>query len=278
MKYIPVSFIILFILFTVPARGQSSFQSSPPEMAKADRLFEQEKYKDALRAYARLPESGKVLKRRGATQIKLWNMDAAVTDLRRALKKNPDDRETMAFLAEALSWEKQFDEAIALYRRALTGGSPAEHVRIGYARTLAWDKNIDGALEQYRLAAREFPKSLDAHMGLGKMYSWKREFDRSIESYRRVVSLTDVAAYKSVALAQVGKIQTWKGDMDAAEKAYRQALRQDSDNVDAMFGLGELNEWEGKYRKAKSYYQDILQVQPDHKKAKAKLLQLMWVK
>lgn len=277
MKYILVTFILLTV-FILPVHGQHSFQSSPQAMAKGDRLYEQEKYKDALSAYASLPESEEVLKRRGAAKIKLWNMDAAITDLRRALKQDPDDRETMAFLAEALSWEKQFDEAIALYRRALAGGSPAEHMRVGYARTLAWDKDIDGALEQYRIAAREFPESLDAHMGLGKMYSWKREFDKSIAAYRRVVSLTDIGAYKSVALAQVGKIQTWKGDMDAAENAYREALRQDRENVDAMFGLGELNEWEGEYRKAKSYYQDILQVQPDHKKAKAKLLQLMWVK
>lgn len=276
MKYICIALFLL--LMTSPSAAQTGFHNAPPEMAKGDKLFAQEKYKEALGEYRQLPVTVESLKRVGAANIKLWDMSAAIVALRDAVKRAPRDGEAKALLAEALGWKGDLGEAGALYREALAAGDAAPSVRVGYARTLSWMKDIDGALEQYRQATREHPDNLDAHMGFAEMLSWKKQFEQSAAAYRRVVSLTSVPAYKAVALARIGKVLTWKGDMAGAERSYTEALRHDAKNIDAMFGLGELLEWKGEYPDAKSWYQKILQVQPGHKGAKAKLVQLMWVK
>jgi tetratricopeptide (TPR) repeat protein len=276
MKYL--CFALFLLLMSSPSAAQSGFRNAPPDMAKGDRLFTQEKFKDALREYTRLPVTVESLKRVGAANIKLWDMSAAIVALRDAVKRAPRDSEAKALLAEALSWNGDLGESAALFREALAAGDAAPSVRIGYARTLSWMKDIDGALEQYRKATREFPDNLDAHMGFAEMLSWKKQFEQAAAAYRRVVSLTSVPAYKAVALARIGKVLTWSGDMAGAEGSYLEALRHDAKNVDAMFGLGELLEWKGKYPEAKGWYQKILQVQPGHKGAKAKLVQLMWAK
>jgi|GEM_PF-1954445 len=271
--------LLLLMTFCVPALfGQSGFRNPLPETVKGDRLFAEEKYKEALREYSSLASSPEVLKRLGATHIKLWDMSSAITILRDAVRKDSRDTEAKAFLAEALSWNRNFGEAVALYKQVLATGDAPSDTRVGYARTLSWMKDVVGAEREYRLATRENPDNLDAYMGLAEVLSWNKKFDQAIETYRRVVALTSVPEYKAVALAHIGRMYIWKGDMDPATEAYNDALRHDAKNVDAMFGLGELHEWSGKYPAAKSYYQKILQVQSDHKGAKAKLLQLMWVK
>lgn len=277
MKHTILIFCIALLTAT-PLAGQTPFRTPLPEAAKGDRLFSQEKYKEALREYKQLPTSVESRKRLGAVYIKLWNMSEAIAALRDARKRAPHDSEASILLAEALSWDGKLRDALDIYRGLLDKGEKTAELRLGYARTLSWNKDVDGALEQYRLAAREYPRNLDAHMGLAEMLSWKKRFDQSIAAYRRVVDLTDVSAYKSVAYTRIATVLTWKGDMDAAETHYRRAIHADGTNVDALFGLGELHEWSGEYQEAKALYQKILQVQPEHKGAKAKLLQLMWVK
>lgn len=278
MKIIAFLLFPLTLVLTVSAFAQHPFTSQSPETAKGDRLYSRELYKEALAEYHKLPLTSEVRKRMGASYIKLWDMPAAIEALRAALKQDPRDAEAKVYLAEALSWNKNFGEAATLYREVLASGSGGVDARLGYARTLSWMKDFDGAIAQYRMAAKEDPSSLDAHMGLGQLLSWQKQFDNSLSAYRRVVSLTDVPAYKSAALARIGQVHVWKGDMEAARTAWGEALRHDDGNVDALLGLGELDEWSENYQAAKRRYERVLKVQPEHKAAKAKLLQLLWVK
>jgi tetratricopeptide (TPR) repeat protein len=269
---------ILCLSLPVSALAQTPFKAQSPETDKGDRLFSRELYKEALAEYHKLPLSPEVRKRMGAAYIKLWDMPAAIEALRAVLKQAQDDTEAKVLLAEALSWNKNFGEAAAMYKELLSSGYSSVDARLGYARTLSWMKNFDEAVEQYRAAAKEDPSSLDAHMGLGQMLSWQKQFDNSLAAYRRVVTLTGVPEYKSAALARIGQVHVWKGDLDAARTAWGEAVRFDAGNVDALFGLGELDEWSGNYKEAKRRYERILKVQPEHKAAKSKLLQLLWVK
>jgi tetratricopeptide (TPR) repeat protein len=270
--------LFVCLLLSETAFAQTPFKTQSPETAKGDRLFSRELYKEALAEYHKLSLSSEVEKRMGAAYIKLWDMPAAIEALRGALKQAPDDSEAKVLLAEALSWNKNFGEAAAMYKDLLASGYSGVDARLGYARTLSWMKNFDAAIVQYKAAAQEYPSNLDAHMGLGQLLSWQKQFDNSLAAYRRVVTLTSVPEYKSAALARIGQVHVWKGDMDAARTAWGEAVRFDAGNVDALLGLGELDEWSGNYKEAKRRYERILKVQPEHKAAKSKLLQLLWVK
>jgi tetratricopeptide (TPR) repeat protein len=278
MTKILLFFLCVFILYVQDTAGQSYFRTSPPGTEKADRLFIEEKYREALREYQKLEASPKIMMRIGAAYIKLWDMQSAIRILREAEKKAPRDGEIKGYLAEALSWNKNFGEAAVLFREALSAPDAGVGTRLSYARLLSWMKDVDGAIEQYRLAIRQDADNLLARMGLAEMLAWKKQYDQSITAYRKVVTSTRVPEYKSAALARIGQVQVWKGDMKAAQTTWKEALQHDPDNIDALFGLGESSEWSGQYKQAKAYYERILQVQPDHKSAKAKLVQLLWVK
>jgi tetratricopeptide (TPR) repeat protein len=275
-----------WILFTAAflAFGSSDLlraQSNNPDLRyvkNADSLFAAGQYKEAVREYNRAPVTADVLRKIGACYIRLWDMPSAIRSLRRARLLAPQDSGIEAALADALSWDKEFEEAISVYRDAVAKGNRKTDVLLGYARTLAWGQKYDEAERQYSQILTGDSANFAARMGLAQTLSWAKDFDASVREYTRAAALTPDANEKSQALAGVGRVLSWSGKFDEAIARYNAALEASSKNTDALFGLGEIHEWLGRYQKAKWYYEQILQIQPQHKAAKAKLLQLMWVK
>ena len=245
---------------------------------RADSLFATGRYREAVKDYQKLPVSADVLRKIGVSYIKLWDMPAAISSLRKGRQLAPDDPGIEASLAEALSWDKKFDEAIKLYRDLSSRGSVSAEVRFGYARALAWNREYDAAVSEYRGILEKDSVYFPARMGLAQVLSWKKEFDEAIAEYTRAAALTADLNERSQALCRRAQVRSWKGEFESAVTGYNEALQLSSKNTDALYGLGEVHEWMEQYQKAKSYYEQILQIQPNHKAAKAKLLQLMWVK
>jgi tetratricopeptide (TPR) repeat protein len=245
---------------------------------KADRLFADEKFLEAVEEYGKLEPSADVLKRIGASQIRLWDMPAALRSLRRAERLAPDDLSLKALIAEALGWEKEFDDATRIYRGIFGKGYDDEEARLGYARVLGWNREYQLAVDEYRVILAKDSASVEALMGLGLTLSWQKRFEEAIAAYRKVRDAATDEKLTSDALTRIAQITSWQGRFEEAVSLYREAGRSDPKNVDALFGLGEVSEWMGRYPEAKSCYEQILQIQTDHKAAKAKLLQLMWVK
>ncbi|MBI1805214.1 MAG: tetratricopeptide repeat protein [Ignavibacteriae bacterium] len=274
------SFYVLFVLLTFCMTSTIHAQSVEPDsglLGKADSLFRAERYADAIKEYENAPTSAEVLKKIGISYIKLWNMPAAIRSLRNARQRAPQDLEIEAHLAEALSWNKEFDEAIQLFKDVLSKGSTKTEIRFGYARVLAWAKDYDAAIDQYSQILSTDSTQFQSRMGLAQTISWKKQFHEAIEEYERAAKLTTDPKEKSQATSRLAQVLSWQGEFDTAIIRYKEAFQSNSKNTDALFGLGEICEWTGQYRLAKSYYEQILQIQPNHKAAKTKLLQLMWV-
>jgi tetratricopeptide (TPR) repeat protein len=245
---------------------------------KADRFFDDEKYLEAIKEYEKLPVSAETKKNIGIAHMKLWNMPAALRSLRQAEKYSQNDLSIKASIAEVLSWDKQFDDAIELYRDIFSKGYSRTEARLGYARTLAWNKEYDSAVSEYRAIIKNDPLSYDALSGLAQTLSWQKKFGPAVEIYSKAAEVSANQKEKSSAIMHIAQIQSWQGLFEESINSYKEAYRLNKKNVDALFGLGEVHEWISKYAASKKYYEQILQIQPDHKQAKAKLLQLIWVK
>lgn len=269
---------LLILCFMFFSFGFIIGQSSDSVKIKADHLFDEEKYSEALKEYEKLPVTVETLKMIGIAQMKLWNMSAALRSLRQAEKSSPKDLSVKASIAEVLSWNKDFDEAIIIYRDIFSKGYNDIEARLAYARTLAWNKEYDNAVEEYKLITKKDPADFDAYIGMAQTLGWQKKFDLAIETYKKSIGITNISGEKSIANAGIAQILSWQGSFELSTKHYKEAVRLNKKNVDALFGLGEVHEWTSNYADAKKYYEQILQIQPDHKSAKAKLLQLIWVK
>jgi tetratricopeptide (TPR) repeat protein len=245
---------------------------------RADKLFNEEKFLEAIKEYEKLPATAETKKNIGIAHMKLWNMQAALRSLRQAEKYSQNDLSIKASIAEVLSWNKEFDDAIELYRAVFSKGYKDIEAHLAYARTLAWNKDYEKAAAEYRYILQSDPLSFNALYGLAQTLSWQKKFDTAVQTYRKAVEITNDLKEKSSATTQIAQIQSWQGMFDESINTYQQAYKLNKKNVDALFGLGEVHEWMSKYAASKKYYEQILQIQPDHKPAKAKLLQLMWVK
>lgn len=269
---------LLMLYFLLFSSGVITAQPSDSIKIIADRFFEEEKYSEAIKQYEKLPQTAETLKMMGIAQMKLWNMSAALRLLRQAEKSSPGDLSIKASIAEVLSWSKDFDEAIEIYRNIFSKGYSDIEARLDYARTLTWNKEYDNSVSEYKSIIKMDPTNFDAHIGMAQTLGWQKKFDLAFESYKKSIDITNISTEKSIANAGMAQILSWQGSFELSIKHYKEAVRLNKKNVDALFGLGEVHEWISKYADAKKYYEQILQIQPDHKAAKAKLLQLIWVK
>jgi tetratricopeptide (TPR) repeat protein len=267
---------------TVGGKTESPFpsKSDPPseEAERADQLLYAGEWRKALDAYYKLPPTREVLKKRAFAHMQLWEIEPAIRILREAREQFPDDPEISGYLAAALTLNRELDEALSIYREVLEKLPANNNVRNGYALALAWSRDFDAAAEQYQRVLAGDPRHLEARLGLGDVLAWQKRYDEAAAEYGRVSAATADRRLKSDAFSRSARALAWKGDLPAALARYEEALAVNSRNAEALLGKGEVHEWLRQYGEAKAAYEEVLRVAPEHPAAKAKLLQLMWVK
>lgn len=261
---------------TVPARGNAVPRDSLHDHAA--RLLAQGHWQEALDVYRRLPASVHAKTGIGIAQLRLWNLTDAITTLSEARRMAPADAEVAGYLAEALTLNKQLNEALLIYREVIALDSTNVEARASYALALAWSGDRVAAIREYRTALLQQPAHVRSRLGLAEALGWQKDFTGALVEYQRVLESTAKLDERSRALAGAGQIRAWQGDLAGASASYEAALQANPRNVDALFRLGELLEWRREYKRARATYEEILQIDPRHGGAKQRLLQLAWVK
>jgi protein O-GlcNAc transferase len=253
-------------------------QAGDTLLLRANRLLDEGEWEDALAIYRTLPPSAAVLKGTGIANLRLWELPAALRALQQARALAPGDAEIAGYLAEALTLNRQLDEAILVYREAVGLDSTNVELRASYALALAWSGDHRRAIAEYRAALQIAPDHVRSRLGLAETLSWTRDFDAALAEYRRALAGTTNLRERSRAHAGAAQVLAWQGELAAAQAEYGRAVEANPRNTDALFGLGEVHEWRREYPAAKRLYEQILQLDPDHGGAKQKLLQLAWVR
>jgi tetratricopeptide (TPR) repeat protein len=253
-------------------------EPSDTVLLRANRLLDAGEWRLALDVYQQLPPGAEVLKGMGVAHMRLWELKPALRALQQARTWAPGDPEIAGYLAEALTLNRDLDEAILVYREAVDLDRTNVNLRASYALALAWSGDHRQAVAEYREALQLQPEHVRSRIGLAETLGWTRDFAGALAEYRRTLELTTNLRERSRAHAGAAQVLAWQGDLSQSQAEYRHAIEANPRNTDALLGLAEVHEWAREYPAAKRLYEQVLQLDPDHSGAKQKLLQLGWVR
>jgi tetratricopeptide (TPR) repeat protein len=158
------------------------------------------------------------------------NLDAAVSNYRRALAIKPRDAKALANLGAALKIQGQLDAAAESFRRALAinPGDAGVHNNLGVV--LQGQGDFDAAIKSYRKAISLNPDDAEAHNNLGNALRDKEELDAAITCLRQAIALKPDYAE---AHNNLGNALQDQGKLDAAIASFHTALTIKPDYVEA---------------------------------------------
>ncbi|MFO7986818.1 MAG: tetratricopeptide repeat protein [Desulfatiglandaceae bacterium] len=227
---------------------------------------------------------------------RLHNPDGIIAVLRRLLKLNPNDLKTRKALAEALTEEGEWRQAIDEYQALLKQTEPQDslyiHKHLGYLYTQLGD--VKQAIAAYRHAAKLDQKDANIHYNLSYLYEQIGEKEKSdfylsnavtlksddIESRLKLAeSLVEKEKYPRAkkhlsavlkkqpdsveALVLMARILENQGDKDALKKTYRKLLSVNPENETLVYNLGVLEYETGNLTAAREHCSQYVKSHPD---------------
>jgi len=174
-------------------------------------------------------------------------------------------------LANALSREGRFDDAVTHYRRAIA-------IRPGYAKfhynlgiTLWRRGDLDEAIHHCRRALELMPDYAKGHNGLGSLLSQKGQLEAAIRHYKKAIAIRPEYSEPYYNLANV---HLRCGRNEQAISCYRQALRIRPSYGFAHFGLAMALERAGRIEGAVRHYEQAIRHRAYPQRARARLARL----
>jgi|GEM_PF-1238856 len=153
---------------------------------------------------------------------------------------NPDDRPMQKAYALLLRNTGSLDSANAIYDRLLAEDPSDDDARLGKAISLSWQSRLDDALALYAEVEPGSESYFEALVGAGRVAGWAGRYREALRFLAEADSLE--AGNREVAEIRA-RTSSWSGDRARATALYRELLREDPENPDYLFGLGQNYEW-----------------------------------
>jgi tetratricopeptide (TPR) repeat protein len=208
-------------------------------------LFKSGALKEAIQTFSPLlkaqpsssPEALRLTTLIGMAYYGLHEYAAAVTYLREATARDPQNLPYRMALAHSCLWSKQYSCVLDVYREILTLN--AESAEADMLAGEAFDElhNDQDALLQFRAAVKADPREPNVHFGLGYLL-WKRQqYDEAIQEFHAELANNPD---NSQALACLADAEMQSGHPEAAPPLFEEALRIDPGIELAHLDLGIL--------------------------------------
>lgn len=160
----------------------------------------------------------------------------------------------------------RYSDAIEGYRvlREKIPDNPFIHLRL--ARLLSWDKQYDEALLAYDEYLQIKPDDLNAWREKARLYGWMMEPEKALAEYAYI--LEKHPDHLETIIEKQAKQALWKGRYRLASVHYLDLLAREPDNVEALFGMGQILCRGLRPADAQDFYRRILYVaMPGHRQA-----------
>lgn len=176
------------------------------------RLFKQEKYEQALKAFTRLielnPQHADAYKNRGVTYMKQEKFDEAISDFQKAKQLFPELRGLYSNLGVAWYYKKNFEKAIESYDMEIAM-APNNHIAyFNRALCLAELDRPREALEDLKRTLELQPDFYWAICYKADILAQSGDHDAAIATYEEAISQNPDIAYAREKLASLKKQAT----------------------------------------------------------------------
>lgn len=232
----------------------------------------------------------------GLAYIQVWQEDnkAAIKILDQILKESPEYTDGLILRAWIYAWEKDYANAKVLFTKAESLLYNHPETLNGLAKVYLWDNQPAQSISYYEHLLTIQPENPDVLLALGRLYrqqgqfedaidtlekafqidserieikeeldlarTWPQNIESNIRDLRRNLSLNrgDTNEYLTL-----GRAFRWNGQLQQAEKTFLEALHNDPENIQVMFGLAQIYEGQERFKEARDLYEKILALKPD---------------
>jgi tetratricopeptide (TPR) repeat protein len=197
---------------------------------------------------------------------RLWNTSGrtaqALEAFRAGVQLEPENFAYRVYLADLLSNQQLYDEAITQYRESIRLRSDVCATHYNLAQALRSAGRLEESLSEFLEATHVDPNDFDSQMNAGMVAQKIARYQQSVASYREAVRLRpeDAGAHYGlgITLYQLGQIDQ---ALDECRKALE--LKSDFEMQDGIYNYGLMLIHEGRVLDAVAEYRRILTQKPN---------------
>jgi tetratricopeptide (TPR) repeat protein len=163
-------------------------------------------------------------------------------------------------LAEALRLQGKFTDAITELRDAIRLDPQSARAYSGLGLALRAEKSLPESTAAYQEAIRLDPDLIDAHNGLAVTLANQGKLNEAVTEFREIIRIDPDSAIGYYNLAYA--LADLDRDVESAA-ALREVVRINPNHYNARFNLGELFRLEGKFDESVKQFREYLRLAPD---------------
>ena len=195
----------------------------------------------------------------------------------KAMMKLPEIVDSYILLGEAEQAFNNFDyeTALALYKEVVESGELSDdYEALALKETVLIMLNIGNYELAHEFLESFNPADVDYQYLKAKALAFGGEFEEALQmqtdimnNWQQLKHDSQISLTLDHILAFTGEIMATMGDLESAIQVYEASLEINENNIDALFGIGEILYENGEIEKAKEYLERTLKIYPQHEEA-----------
>ena len=188
----------------------------------------------------------------------------AIKEFNSAVSIKPDESFNYTMLSTCYYELGETDTSAELITKAVSISPDDFNANLTAGQILTRNGRPDDALLYLEKAVELEPQNSSAIRTLAQTYYDIGNTDASISTYERAINATGDNKTKADLHFNLGILYNQVGEFDAAEDHFTTALDLNPNDVEAILGMAQTFESNGKWRKAEKFYKELIYLEPEN--------------